>query len=511
MESTELHELGAEVFAAFSELTGVRDIANDSTDKRLVTEEQRFRLWAHSLGLHNQGHSSLDYRVRDVVVNSSLADILSELKEHLENLVSVRRGERQPFETAAAATGVPDDGASDRDSDARSTATTSTSPSLSDGKTSFREVTFRIESITETLDALYSLATEIRNPRNRPQRAVDDLYKHVPAHMRREFILEREEAAVAIICYVQRELLSEGLQKGELKAAGTSHDDILEQYASPSNWLVRRVGIANARRKQQFSYWKQHGGRISRGLPDNPQLPRSDGKQHNDAPAADSHQPTQTQSEEGARMPMQPYLTRSLATPATTFGETLNSDDFKSAISHQSHISTVLNLRGEKLGWPSPPAQTSSSGFFTCPYCKIICPAKYLANEAWWLVCSHLHGRLSQSLTAGFSVHIIHDLQPYHCTFERCHDPNRIYGTSQEWLEHESLHTRVWHCTAHGEEFETQLEYTTHLHEKHPEHPMEYFSLELIAAVVGPSLRLLRDCPFCPGAFSEASVLQKLI
>lgn len=106
-------------------------------------------------------------------------------------------------------------------------------------------------------------------------------------------------------------------------------------------------------------------------------------------------------------------------------------------------------------------------------------------------------------------MHLIHDLQPYHCTFERCHDSNRIYGTRQEWLEHESLHTRVWHCAVHGEEFETQPEYTAHLHEKHPEQKAEYFSPELIAAVVGPSLRLHRDCPFCPTASSEASALQR--
>lgn len=106
-------------------------------------------------------------------------------------------------------------------------------------------------------------------------------------------------------------------------------------------------------------------------------------------------------------------------------------------------------------------------------------------------------------------MHLIHDLQPYHCTFERCHDSNRIYGTRQEWLEHESLHTRVWHCAVHGEEFETQSEYTAHLHETDSGHKVEHLSPELIAAVVGPSLRLRRDCPFCLAAFSEASALQK--
>ncbi|KAL1854330.1 hypothetical protein Daus18300_011516 [Diaporthe australafricana] len=481
MESTELHELGTEIFAAFSELSGIQDIASRSVGKRLISEEQRFRLWAHSLGLHNQGHSSLDYRVRDAVaVKSRLADILAELKGHLENLLAVHRGERQPFEiAAAAAAAAPSDGAYDGDSDARST-----SPSLSSGDTSFYEVDFRMESVAETLDALYSLATKIKNPRNRPQLAIDELYKHIPAHVRKEFIQEREEAAIAIICHVQRQQLSEGLQHGGLKASGMSHDEVLEQYASPSNWLVRRTGIANARRRQQFVYWKEHAERIVRGPASNAPPPL-----YNDAPAADNKQPFQP--EQGEHVPIQPVLGRSLATSATRLGETfVKLDDLKSVISHQSRVSTVMNLRGDKLEWPSPPVQTASSGFFTCPYCRIICPRKYLAKEAW-------------------CVHLIHDLQPYHCTFERCHDPNRICGTRQEWLEHESLHTRVWHCAAHGEEFETQPEYTAHLHEKHAEQEAEYFSPELIAAAVGPSLRLHRDCPFCPTAFSGASALQK--
>lgn len=394
MESTELHELGTEIFAAFSELSGVQDIASHSVGKKLISEEQRFRLWAHSLGLHNQGHSSLDYRVRDAVaVKSRLADILVELKQHLENLVSVHRGERQPFEIAAAAAAGSDDGASDPESDARSTATRSTSPSLSSDDTSFNEVDFRMESVSETLDALYSLATKIKNPRNRPQRAVDELYKHVPAHVRKEYIQEREEAAIAIICHVQRQQLSEGLQHGELEASGMSHDEILEQHASPSSWLVRRAGIANARRKQQFVYYREHAERIIRGPAGNAPPPRPGERQHNDT-LADNQQPFQTQPGQGEHVLTQPdlgaNLTRSLATSATRLDETfIKLDDLKSVISHQSRVSTVMNLRGEKLKWPSPPVQTGSSGFFTCPYCKIICPHKYLANEAWWSVfCS---------------------------------------------------------------------------------------------------------------------------
>lgn len=170
-----------------------------------------------------------------------------------------------------------------------------------------------------------------------------------------------------------------------------SHDEILEQYASPSNWLIRRTGIANARRKQQFMYYKEHAERISRGPAVNAPPPRPDERQHDDALAADK-QPILTQPGQGGHLPMQQdlgdNLSRSLATSATRLDETLiKLDDLRSVISQQSHVSTVMNLRGEKLQWPSPPVQTVSSRFFTCPYCKIFCPRKYLANKAWWSVC----------------------------------------------------------------------------------------------------------------------------
>lgn len=104
----------------------------------------------------------------------------------------------------------------------------------------------------------------------------------------------------------------------------------------------------------------------------------------------------------------------------------------------------------------------------------------------------------------------MHDLQPYHCTYEQCHDPHRIYGTRQDWLSHERMHTRVWHCSQHGVEFETQPEYVTHIEREHPgDGKAELISPELLAAAAGPSLRLHRDCPFCPTAFTEVAALAR--
>src|SRR5262245_58320694 len=86
----ELHALGSGIFNTFKRLAdepcGVPCNTDLQLQHHIVVQEQRFRLWAHSLGLHQKGHSSLDYRVRDAVIaRNHLTEILTELKEHLEN------------------------------------------------------------------------------------------------------------------------------------------------------------------------------------------------------------------------------------------------------------------------------------------------------------------------------------------------------------------------------------------------------------------------------------------
>lgn len=66
----------------------------------------------------------------------------------------------------------------------------------------------------------------------------------------------------------------------------------------------------------------------------------------------------------------------------------------------------------------------------------------------------------------------------------------------------------MWHCHEHGEEFETQPEYIQHLEDSHPDSTPEHFSPALVAAVVGPSMRIHRDCPFCPSGFSDIAQMQ---
>src|SRR4051794_25702184 len=86
----ELQALGRTVADTFRRLveapwTDDEDTAVPSK-RRVAAEEERFRLWARTLGLFQIGHASLDYRVRDAsFIKASLTDLLAELQDHLEN------------------------------------------------------------------------------------------------------------------------------------------------------------------------------------------------------------------------------------------------------------------------------------------------------------------------------------------------------------------------------------------------------------------------------------------
>lgn len=85
-----LQALGRTVASTFKRLveapwTGDQDTAIPSR-RRIAAEEERFRLWARTLGLFQTGHASLDYRVRDAsFIKASLTDLLTELQDHVQN------------------------------------------------------------------------------------------------------------------------------------------------------------------------------------------------------------------------------------------------------------------------------------------------------------------------------------------------------------------------------------------------------------------------------------------
>jgi tetratricopeptide (TPR) repeat protein len=345
---------------------------------------------------------------------------------------------------------------------------------------SFQEAEFRLSSAVTRLDSLYKLASRIRNPRNRQQLSTRDLYKHIPESQRTEHIQNQEHFQVSKAAYIQRQQLLEWVDSEQLQKLGINREDLIAQYASAGHWLITRAGMANARRKQQFIYWKKHARTLGRDVteetPATAKLP-IDG--------VELHLPTVAHKQTSTRAP-----SKSMATSVTKMDlGMIGPEDMRSTISHRSYVSIVASPRGEDLTWPPAPSHLAGQKYFTCPYCGILCPERYLGRDDW-------------------RVHQIHDLQPYHCTYEDCSDPDRLYGVKQEWIDHENQHRRVWHCHSHEVEFETQSEYLQHLEEQHPENDREDYTPEIIAAVVGASSKPHRDCPFCPTTFSDVMMMQ---
>lgn len=272
----------------------------------------------------------------------------------------------------------------ERDEEARQTGATEHGSSFSDDEASlassissmgsFQEAEFRLSSVATMLDSLYKLASPIRSPRNRQQRSTKDLYKHVPESQRAEYMQNQEQIEVSLVTYVQQQQLVEWVDDEQLQELGFGQEELLARYASASYWLMARAGMANARRKQQFLYWKKHAQLLGRDMTE-------------ETPAV-AEQPVDAvalaQSAAASSQAPKKAPAKSMATSATKMDLTvMGPDDMRSVISHRSCVSTVASPRGEDIAWPPVPSHLAGHKSFPCPYCGILCPERYLSRDGW--------------------------------------------------------------------------------------------------------------------------------
>lgn len=239
---------------------------------------------------------------------------------------------------------------------------------------SFQEAEFRLSSVTTSLDSLYKLASRIRSPRNRQQRSTKDLYNHVPESQRTEYIQNQDQIEVSRVAYIQRQQLMEWVNDEQLQELGFDREKVIAQYASVSYWLITRAGMANARRKQQFLYWKKHAKLLGRDVTE-------------EAPAVAEllvDAVALPQPRTALSQASKPAPTKSMATSATKMDlKVIGPEDLRSDISHRSRVSTVASPQGEGLAWPPAPSHLDGHKYFPCPYCGILCPERYLSQDNW--------------------------------------------------------------------------------------------------------------------------------
>ena len=105
-------------------------------------------------------------------------------------------------------------------------------------------------------------------------------------------------------------------------------------------------------------------------------------------------------------------------------------DDIVDAKSVTSYAATVTDIHGKGVNLPPPPKGADGERDFECPYCYIICPARYGRGRPW-------------------RTHLLQDLQPYICTYPDCEASGQLFRSRREWNEHEAGHRKAWRCPEH--------------------------------------------------------------
>src|SRR5436190_13104506 len=122
-----------------------------------------------------------------------------------------------------------------------------------------------------------------------------------------------------------------------------------------------------------------------------------------------------------------------------------------------------------------------------------------------WDGGSRLEVSVEHTLLAGFVIinmrfraHLLQDLRPYICTYRSCSDPDQLFSSRAEWLEHEASHRKLWRCPSHGDALYTCKEHLmAHLEEQHVDRlsRAQMERLAKVGEVASPEDR--ETCPIC--------------
>lgn len=98
------------------------------------------------------------------------------------------------------------------------------------------------------------------------------------------------------------------------------------------------------------------------------------------------------------------------------------------------------------------------------------------------------------------------------CTYQNCKNPDQLYDTRQDWIDHENTHRNVLRCPEHqSEQFNTSSELQVHLWQEHDKSERAT-SRNLVNHISDPvSMLPDRDCPICSSSLSTLRALRNHI
>ncbi|KAK6495223.1 hypothetical protein TWF481_003249 [Arthrobotrys musiformis] len=493
-----LSRVGVETKRLFRDITacvsdGARDgSCSESFKDCFKVEADRFGLWALNLGLFVPDHGSLDYRVRDA---ETLRDMFRTLLISLNNsLAEVIKYYSSPDNSnPKPAYGVPEDKNLDGE--------VSGSESSEDGWDEFSQnassdMQLLLDGIKGTIDRLYKLSIWIRDPSSRSASSKIHSHKHIDPETGVDLLKEFEDFDIdyirsVFLQYRTSKAQAESPERFREADPDTAFGEKIQLDDSEIS-LIHRLARANLRRRQRFSYWRRHREKLAQhaNFVDTQQTKINNAVDEIAAPQKPNLNISPGVGESLASMPLLGSVTTATQLNFSQLGAFKDS----SSIVSVSNYAPSNWLPGEETpGFPEPPA-ASLLNEFECPFCFTICRKALRSADAW-------------------KAHLIHDLQPYVCTYVDCKSGNQLYDSRGEWLQHEnSMHRRVFHCALHPEEaFASAGDFEEHIKDGHLGSSDRIPAALLLQASQSTSAAPDRYCPICLRSLETMDSLTKHI
>ncbi|KAF2446128.1 hypothetical protein P171DRAFT_430342 [Karstenula rhodostoma CBS 690.94] len=427
----------------------------------LQDEFGRFRVWSGNLGVLQKGHSSLDYRLRDApLLSNEVSKLLKELEENLRSAYDIVSGARLPYEQQSRPAGSEDEDGDDsffsEDEDEGS-----------DPDVPKTELSMRFREVVDIIDHLYKISVRIRAPTVHTRSLKATSYQPKDPETGVDLL-----AQYAIFDNIHTRELVRHLRMPHISAGERTEEN---------DDLVDRLARAVTLRRRQFKYWRRHRDKLGIStFQEEPQTPAA--VQRPEAP----HRHDTLEAQPGTPgidpLPKQAPSQRTgktllSGTEATHHHQSL--DDIVDSKSITSYAVTVKDLSGKGINLPPPPKAADGDKDFECPYCFIICPARYGKGRPW-------------------RTHLLQDLQPYVCTYLECQGSDQLFRSRRDWFEHESTHRKAWRCPEHPEAvYNSYSGLEEHIRKHHGDSVPEGQIPSIVKVGETSTIDLRKKCPIC--------------
>jgi hypothetical protein len=259
---------------------------------------------------------------------------------------------------------------------------------------------FLFQHMDRVLDCLFDLSIAIRNPATRTLRT--SKYTTIDISPYRQHDID----------HVRNKLLP------------ISEAQTPETRCRAPGFLVERLAFANLERRQFFIYQQRHHEKLQQ-------------EQEKDFPESHSQ------------------------TTATKYNrkDVRENDDIGSLYA-ASDASCVTTGDGQpSLSFPPLPIDASDSKYFECPYCYEMLA---VSNTREWRYGTIKH-RETEKVNS-IRKHILLDLRPYICVFEKCPNRQTLFSTRKEWSNHEiHYHWNYWRCNKCQQKFPGVIDFEVHM------------------------------------------------